>query len=64
MKIRLDPTSLTDEPSLYPGVSIKQIFLSRMVSPPKLFLRFRSRESSKSDHHSGYGLVLAEISEM
>lgn len=55
---------LTDEPSLYPGVSIKQIFRSKMVSPPKLFLRLRSRESSKLDHHSGYGFVLANISEI
>lgn len=55
-------STLTEEPSLYPGVSIKQMFLSKMVSPPRLFLRLRSRKSSKSDHHSGYGFVLADIS--
>lgn len=54
---------LTDAPSLYPGVSIMQMFLSKTKSPI-LFLRLRSRESSKSDHHSGYGFVLANISEV
>lgn len=35
-----------------------------MVSPPKLFLRLRIRKSSKSEYHSGYGFVLADISEI
>lgn len=54
-------TVLTEEPLPYPGVSTKQIFLSKTVSP-RLFLLARIRESSRSDHHSGYGFVLAYIS--
>lgn len=40
---------------------MKQMFLSKTKSPI-LFLRLRSRKSSRSDHHSGYGFVLANIS--
>lgn len=46
-----------------PGVSIKQIFLSKTISP-MLFLLRNTRLSSSSDHHVGYAFVLACISVM
>jgi hypothetical protein len=48
---------------LYPGVSTKHKFRSRTVSPI-LFLRRNTFVSSMSDHHVGYGFVLANTSVM
>ena len=53
--------SSTEVPESKPGVSMKQRLRSRTVSLP-LFLLRRSLLSSRSDHHGGYGFVLANIS--
>ena len=53
--------SILEIPLLYPGVSTKHKFRSRTVSP-MLFLRRKTFVSSMSDHHDGYGFVLANTS--
>ena len=54
---------LTDKPFPYPGVSTKHMLRSRTPSPKLLRLR-ETWGSSSSPHQSGYGLVLANISDI
>jgi hypothetical protein len=53
-------SSAFELPEVNPGVSTKQMFLSKMVS--ELLFRLRVRDSSTSVHQCGYDLVLAWVS--